>query len=192
MGIGTLLTSIDRSARISVILQQKIFISDSRQGKFMKEVAILLVIALMLNGCGSSTTTAQTAAGVTWGAVLSGGIGSDSGFSFTTQFTVGSGGTLSISYFQFLNSNSTQCFPVAGGTQAGSMVLTTNTSNSTVTGTFSFTEQSGGNTLTLTGTVTGTENGTTLSGGSVTGSWTLAGGTGCSDATGGSFTMTQH
>ncbi|HWY19947.1 MAG TPA: hypothetical protein VNX26_01940 [Candidatus Acidoferrum sp.] len=160
----------------------------------MKEVAILLLITLTLNGCGSSSssTTAQTAAGGTWGAVLSGGIGPDSGFSFTTQFTVGSGGTLSISYFQFLNSNSTQCFPVAGGTQAGSMVLTTNTSNSTVTGTFSFTEQSGGNTLTLTGTVTGTETGTTLSGGSVTGSWTLSGGTGCSDATGGSFTMTQH
>ena len=159
----------------------------------MKEVAILLLITLVLNGCGSSSkTTVQTAAGATWQAEMLGGQGTASGFSFITQFTVGSDGTLSISYFQFLNSNSTQCFPVSGGTQSGSMVLTTNTSNSTVTGTLSFTVQSGGNTLTLTGTVTGTESGTTLSGGSVTGTWALSGGTGCSDATGGSFTMTQH
>jgi len=159
----------------------------------MKEVAILLLITLVLNGCGSSSkTTVQTAAGATWQAEMLGGQGTASGFSFITQFTVGSDGTLSISYFQYLNSNSTQCFPVSGGTQTGSMVLTTNTSNSTVTGTFSFTVQSGGNTLTLTGTVTGTESGTTLSGGSVTGTWALSGGTGCSDATGGSFTMTQH
>ena len=160
----------------------------------MKEVAILLLAALLLDGCGSSSssTTTQTAAGNTWQAEMLGGEGTASGFSFITQFTVGGDGTLSISYFQFLNSNSTQCFPVAGGTQSGSMVLTTNTSNSTVTGTFSFTVQSGGNTLALTGTVTGTENGTTLSGGSVTGTWTVSGATGCNDPTGGSFTMTQH
>src|SRR5260370_21283632 len=159
----------------------------------MKEVAILLLAALLLNGCGSSSsTTTQTAAGNTGQAEMRGGEGTASGFSYITQFTVGGDGTLSISYFQFLNSNSTQFFPVAGGTQSGSMVLTTNTSNSTVTGTFSFTVQSGGNTLALTGTVTGTENGTTLSGGSVTGTWTVSGGTGCNDPTGGSLTMTQH
>ena len=160
----------------------------------MKEVAILLLAALLLNGCGSSSssTSTQTAASNTWQAQMLGGEGTASGISFITQFTVGGDGTLSISYFQFLNSNSTQCFPVAGGTQSGSMVLTTNTSNSTVTGTFSFTVQSGGNTLTLTGTVTGTENGTTLSGGSVSGTWTVSGATGCNDPTGGSFTMTQH
>jgi len=161
----------------------------------MKEVAILLLTALLLSGCGgksNSSTTTQTTAGNTWQAEMLGGEGTASGFSFITQFTVGGDGTLSISYFQFLNSNSTQCFPVAGGTQSGSMVLTTNTSNSTVTGTFSFTVQSGGNTLALTGTVTGTENGTTLSGGSVTGTWTVSGATGCNDPTGGSFTMTQH
>ncbi len=161
----------------------------------MKEVAILLLITLMLNGCGSSTTTStQTAAGGTWQAALSGGESTASGFSFITQFAVsGTGGTLSISYFQFLNS--AQCFPVSGGTVAGSMILTENTTNFTVTGPFSFTVQSGGNTLTLNGNVTGTENGlngTTLSSGSVTGTWSLAGGTGCNDATGGSFTMTQH
>src|ERR1700756_3904264 len=110
----------------------------------MKQVAIMLLMVLMLNGCGSSTTSTQTAAGGTWQAQMLGGEGTASGFSFITQFTVGGNGTLSVSYFQFLNSNSAQCFPVAGGTQSGSMVLTTNTSNSTVTGTFSFTVQSGG------------------------------------------------
>src|SRR5260370_27521167 len=114
----------------------------------MKEVAILLLAALLLNGCGSSSssTTTQTAAGNTWQAEMLGGEGTASGFSFITQFTLGGDGTLSISYFQFLNSHSTQCFPEAAGTQRRSMVLTTNTSNSNVTGTFSFTAQSGGNT----------------------------------------------
>jgi hypothetical protein len=164
----------------------------------MKEVATLLLVALMLNGCSGNSQTAavQTAAGGTWQAQMLGGEGTASGFSFVTQFTVGSDGTLSVSYFQFLNQSSVQppCFPISGGTIAGSMILTENTTNFTVTGPFSYTVQSGGNTLTLTGTVTGTENGlngTTLSGASVTGTWTLAGGSGCNDATGGSFTMTQ-
>ena len=159
----------------------------------MKEVAILLLITLMLNGCGSSTTTStQTAAGGTWEAQLLGGQGQSSGFSFITQFTVeGSGGSLSISGFQFLTAGA--CFPTTGGTESGSMNLTVNTSTNAVSGTLTYSVQSGGNTLTLNGTsVTGTESGTTLSGGSVTGTWTLAGGTGCNDATGGSFTMTQH
>jgi hypothetical protein len=161
----------------------------------MKAVAIFLLAAVMLNGCGSNTTGVQTAAGGVWSSNMLGGIGPDSGFSFITKFTVGGDGTLSVSYFQFLNSNSANCFPVTGGTAAGSMMLTQNTTNFTVTGTLSFTVQSGGNTLTLTGNVTGTENGvngTTLTGGLVTGNWTLTGGTGCSDPAGGSFTMMQH
>src|SRR5260370_41802980 len=117
-----------------------------------------------------------------------GGEGTASGFSFITQFTVGGDGTLSISYFQFLNSNSAQCFPVSGGTQTGQAILQINSSTNAVTGTLTYTVQSGGNTLTLNGTsVTGTENGATLTGGSVTGTWTLSGGTGCNDATGAWF-----
>jgi hypothetical protein len=160
----------------------------------MKEVALLLLVALLLNGCSSSTTPTQTAAGGTWEAQMFGGSGPDSGFSFITQFTIGGGGTLSVSSFQFLNQNSAQCFPVSGGGLSGTMTLIENTTDFSVTGTFSFTIQSGGNTLTLSGNVTGTENGlngTTLSGGLVTGTWTLTGGTGCNDTTGGSFTMTQ-
>jgi len=61
----------------------------------MKEVAVLLLAALILNGCStSSTTSVQTAAGGTWQAEMLGGQGTASGFSFITQFTVGSNGTL--------------------------------------------------------------------------------------------------
>lgn len=158
----------------------------------MKEVGLLLVFALLLNGCGTTTTATQTAAGGLWSATLLGGDGPASGFSFTTQFTVsGAGGALSITSFQFLTAGA--CFPVNGETPAGQMILTENTSNFQVTGTLMYTVQSGDNTLTLSGTVTGTENGvngTTLSGASATGTWTLTGGTGCNGATG-SFTMTQ-
>jgi hypothetical protein len=155
----------------------------------MKEVAVLLLVTLMLNGCNSSSTpSAQTAATGVWSADLPGGTGGASGFSFTTQFTVNSNGSLNITYFQFLTSGT--CFPVTGGTQTGSMVLTTNTSNNTVSGPFTFTVQSGGNTLTLNGNVTGTVSATTLSGGSITGTWSVTGGADC-NSSGESFTMTQ-
>ena len=161
----------------------------------MKEVAGLLFITLLLNGCGSSSTsTPSTTPGVTWQAQVLGGSGPDSGYSFITQFTLNSSGTLNITYFQFLNTGAAQCFPVSGGTQTGQMMLTQNTTNLTVTGTMVYTVQSGGNTLTLNGSsVTGSEalNTTTLTGGVATGTWSLTGGTGCDDTTGGSFTMTQ-
>lgn len=156
----------------------------------MKEVAILLLLALVLTGCGNkSTTTTQAAASGLWQAELLGGSGTASGFSFTTQFTVASDGTLSITSFQFLTTGT--CFPIGGGTQSGTMVLTLDSATNAVTGTFSFTVQSSNNTLTLTGTVAGTEVGSTLSNTTITGTWTLAGDTGCNDTTGGSFTMTQ-
>jgi hypothetical protein len=159
------------------------------QGPFLKKLAILPLIALLMaSGCSSNTTTAQTAASGGWGAQLLGGAGEASGFSFTTQFTVNGDGSLSISYFQFLTEG--PCFPYSGENPSGTMVLTLN-SNDTVTGTFNFTVASSGNTLTLNNAnVTGTEVGTTLSGGSVSGDWSLTGGTGC-NATSGTFTMTQ-
>ncbi len=77
----------------------------------MKEVAILLLLAIMLNGCGSSGAVQSPSASV-WQAQMSGGVGGtapsdpgSAGFSFNTQFTVSSGGTLSISSFQLLNSD---------------------------------------------------------------------------------------
>lgn len=158
----------------------------------MKAVAVLLLVTLVFNGCGSSskttTTTTPTAPGI-WSADLPGGAGPASGFSFTTQFTVNGDGSLSITFFQFLTTGT--CFPVAGGSQSGSMVLITNTSTNGVTGTFTYTVQSGNNILTLNGTVTGTATATALiSGGAITGTWSLTGDNGCSTS-GESFTMTQ-
>jgi hypothetical protein len=161
----------------------------------MKVVAILLVAALLLNGCGTSSTATQTAAGGTWSAQLLGGEGPASGFSFVTSFSVGgSGGGLTLSSFQFDTAGA--CFPENGDTVTGTMVLVENQTTFQVTGTIAFTVKSGSNTLTLNGNVTGTENGlngTTLSGAVATGTWTFTGsGTpaGCSN-TSGSFTMTQ-
>lgn len=158
----------------------------------MKEVAILLVVALLLNGCGTNTTGTQTAASGLWSATLLGGEGPASGFSFTTQFTVsGGGGVLSISSFQFITAGT--CFLVNGETPTGQMILTENTTTFQVTGPLTFTVQSGSNTLTMDGTVTGTENGvngTTLAGAVATGTWMLTGTAPCDGATG-SFTMTQ-
>ncbi len=158
----------------------------------MKAVAILVLVAFTLSGCGGpnylNTQNAQQAAGGIWSAQIIGGSGPASGFSFNTQFTVNSNGSLSITYFQFLTQGA--CFPVEGGTQTGTMDLTINGSTDLVTGTLTYTVLASGNTLTLNGQVTGTENGNTLTDSSITGTWTITGGTGCTGA-GGTFTMTQ-
>ena len=157
----------------------------------MKEVAILLLVAIMLNGCGSSRPTAQSVTGGVWSASLSGGEGPASGFSFITQFTVDSSGTLSFSRFEFINQGN--CFPLDGGAVSGSMGLTENMATDQVTGSMTLTVAGNGNTLTLSSPdgVNGTLTGTTLSNGSVTGTWTVSGGTGCTGG-GGSFTMTSE
>jgi|GEM_PF-1690022 hypothetical protein len=160
----------------------------------MKEVAILLLVALMLNGCSSNSTAVQTAASGGWQAEMSGGDGVASGFSFITQWTVSGGsGALSVSNFQFLTQINGGCFPVTGETPTGNLKVTFNAADQ-VTGTFSFTIASGGNTLTLTSTsVTGTINTTnnTLSNGVIIGNWAVVGsGNGCSNVSG-TFNMTQ-
>jgi hypothetical protein len=161
----------------------------------MKQVAILLLMALVLNGCGSSTPTLQSTTGGVWLATLSGGVGEASGFSFITQFTVNGDGTLNITSFQFLNVGT--CFTsVSPVTPTGSVVLHLN-SNDSVTGTIAYVVQSTGSTLTLNGTVTGTaivtsnNSSASLTGAVISGNWSLTGGTGCTNA-GGSFTMTEH
>jgi hypothetical protein len=162
----------------------------------MKEVAILLLVALLLNGCGGSQAVRQTSGSI-WAAQLSGGTGASSGFSFQTQFTVGNNGSLTIDNFQFLNSGS--CFPVDTEIPTGAFTdLSIIQSTLAVTGNFSFTVQSQGNTLTLTGPMSGTVSETgetgnntfTFTSAAITGGWTLTGsGTGgCVDATG-SFKM---
>jgi hypothetical protein len=159
----------------------------------MKEFSFLLAVALLLNGCGASTTpNVQQASGGVWSSNMLGGEGPASGFTFIAQFTVSNNGALSITNFQFLTQVDGGCFPVTGATPSGNLNVTFNSADQ-VSGTFAFKITSGGNTLTLTSTqVTGTVNGTnnTLSNGVITGTWALTGGTGCNNVNG-TFTMTQ-
>lgn len=187
------LTSIDRPARISVVLRDtfRVRILEQVPGsrKFMKQVVILLLVAFMLSGCGSNNPV-QAGAGGLWQAALTGGDGQASGLSFVAQFSLSSN-ALSFSSFEFINNEPGACFPINPSGETGIANLTYNTADQ-VTGTMSITVPSGGNTLTLTSTtVTGTINTHTsvLSGGVVTGTWMLAGGTGCNGS--GDFTMTQ-
>lgn len=167
----------------------------------MKQVAILLLMAIMLNGCSSTRTLQSTTSGI-FQAVLFGGVGDASGFSFITQFTLNSDNSLHIVFFQFLTDNSngnTPCFPVTGGTVSGNIANYIVNTNDTVSGNLTYRVKSGGNTLTLTGPVTGTatvtgtppNTSTTLTSASASGSWTLTGGAGCNNAGQFPFTMTQ-
>jgi hypothetical protein len=169
----------------------------------MKAVAILMTAALLLvNGCSKSTTV-QEAPGAIWQAQLLGGKGQESGFSFVTQFTFNANGSLTPGYFQFINDDSgTSCFPLAELPIGSLTDFNFDQTTLAVTGTFSYTIQSGGNTLVVTGPLAGvasetgeTGNNTiTLTSGTVTGDWTFTGGgtpTGCSDTLTGSFTMTM-
>jgi len=165
----------------------------------MRKLLILGMLALELAvcGCGNSTNTnttpPTTAASGKWQAVMVGGHGQSGVLDFVTEFSVDSGGgPLTITALSFLTTQA--CF-VTNETASGSAVLTTSNTNQ-VTGTLSFTINSGspaGNQLVLNGTtLTGTSNNGTLSGGLVTGVWTLTGGEGDSTCTGtGTFTLTQ-
>jgi len=167
----------------------------------MKQVAILLLMAVMLDGCSSTRTLQSTTSGI-FQARLYGGVGDASGFSFITQFTLNSNNSLNILSFQFLtdnNNGNTPCFPVNGGAVSGNIANYVVNTNDTVSGNLTYVVKSSGNTLTLTGVVTGTatvtgtypNTSTTLTSVSVEdGSWTLAGGTGCNNASG-PFTMTE-
>jgi hypothetical protein len=161
----------------------------------MKEVAILLVAALLLNGCGGNSSSTPTTPADLWSAKVLGGVGPTSGFSFSTDFTLNSDATLTFTTFQFYNSGA--CFLADGESVIGSIAdLEVNQNSYAVTGTLTITIQQGDNTLVLTGPLTGTggPNGNdVLSGGSVTGSWTFTttgSSTECVNTTG-SFTMSQ-
>jgi hypothetical protein len=159
-------------------------------GQFMRNLAIvgLLTVVLLVVGCGSSNkTSTTTSANGIWESALAGsGAGVDV-FNFTTSFTINGDGTLSVTYFSFLTTG--PCFPLTGESTSGSFDVTSTAATSS-TAKFSFTAQSGGNTISMSGTATGTTDSsgnTTWT--SITGTWTLAGGTGCTG--GGTFTMTK-
>lgn len=140
-------------------------------------LATLLAVGLALVGCGANSANPANFNGA-WNATLL-DINNTTVFSFGTSLVVNGNGSLTISNFQF-NSNS-PCF-VSGETESGSFALMGNF-NGQVNGRFGFTVQSGspsGNVLTLSGTA----NGNTVSG-----TWTLTGGSGCAGS--GSFRMVR-
>jgi hypothetical protein len=140
-------------------------------------IALILSAALVLSGCGSSST--NNSINGNWTATLTNPDGSTA-LAFTLTLAQ-SGTTLSVTNLSFTTSSS--CFAL--GTTATGAFTVTGTSGGVTTGNFQLTVQSGSsntngtNELTMVGTLTG---------GSITGNWTLTGtGAGCSGS--GSFTM---
>jgi hypothetical protein len=136
----------------------------------------LLGISLILSSCGSNSHATGNINGE-WAATLSNS--SSNVFGFNTTLTVNADGSLGTTSFA-VNLNSTPCtFPTT--TETGSFSISGNF-NGQVSGSFNYVITSTGtqvNTLTLHGTV---------SGGQITGTWTVTGAT--ANCTGsGSFTM---
>ena len=140
-------------------------------------VAVVVAVGLVLIGCGSNNNSSSNTVNGTWNANLMSG-GSTLVFAFGTSMTENSGGSLTITNFNFTTSS--PCF--AAETESGSFTLGGNL-NGSVSGKFGMTVQSStpaGNTLSLSGAV---------SGNTITGTWTLAGSSGCTGS--GTFTMTK-
>ena len=140
----------------------------------MKKLAMALLVTavIMLVGCGNSSSHGNINGH--WTAVLT-----DTTFNFGTSIVVNNDGTLSVSNFSFATNSA--CF-VSGETESGSFAFTGDF-NGKVTGSFTFKVVSGspsGNTLSLTGTANGD---------TITGTWSLTGGSGCTGS--GNFTMTK-
>jgi hypothetical protein len=142
-------------------------------------IAVLLSMGLTLIGCGGGNNSNNPAnINGNWNATLT-DAGNATVFTFGTSLIVSNDGTLSVSNFSF--STNSSCF-VSGETESGSFALSGNFSGN-VTGKFQFSVKSGspgGNTLSLSGTA----NGNTISG-----TWSLTGGTGCTGS--GNFMMTK-
>lgn len=176
------------------------------QGRFMKKLAILTLLALAcwVSSCGTTSTVpppTSTSASGNWEAQLTGGTGPASQLNFVIAFAVtdtngGSSQPLSISGFSFFNNSSSSCFQTPP-TVSGSATLSTSNTNQ-VSGTMTITVVSAapaGNVLTLNGTtVTGTASSGKLSNGAVSGTFTLQGVGSCSLPTGTatSFTLCQN
>jgi len=145
----------------------------------MKKIAaaMLVVVGMMLAGCGSNSHTTGNING-NWAATLNSS-GTET-FAFTTLLTVNANGSLGSTNFVLTLNNSSCTFPST--TESGSFTLSGNF-NGMVTGTFQYSITSAGaevNTLTLNGTVNN---------GQITGTWSVSGATsGCSGT--GSYTMT--
>lgn len=144
----------------------------------MKSIAavILLAAGLALSGCGSNSTVRGNING-TWNATLDSSGGES--FRFVTILAVNGGGALGTSSFNITVNNTPCVFPVV--TESGLFTIGGNF-NGQVSGTFHYVVTSTGatvNTLTLDGLV---------SGGQITGTWTVSGTSGGCNGNG-TFTM---
>jgi hypothetical protein len=143
-----------------------------------KTIAVaLLGLSLILSGCGANSHATGNING-TWSATLSNSTLANL-FIFTTKVTVNADGSLGTTSFAFSLNNTPCTFPST--TESGSFTITGNF-NGQVSGTFHYVVVSTGtevNTLTLDGTV---------SGGQITGNWSVSGATE-SCAGSGTFTM---
>ena len=134
---------------------------------------VLLALGLTMSACGSGNNSPGSGnINGTWTATLT-DTGGSPVYTFSTSFTQGSGSTLNITNFTFTSTG--PCFASYQTSETGSFGLMGNF-NGNVTGTFEMiiTTMFPGatnNVLTLQGTVTG---------GTISGNWTLTGGTGCS------------
>lgn len=136
-------------------------------------------MALIMSGCGSSNGgNGSGNINGTWMATLNDANGSPV-YTFSTTFTQGSGSSLSVTNFNFTSTG--PCFASDQTSETGSFALMGNF-NGNVTGTFEMTITTmfpgTNNVLTLQGTVTGN---------TISGNWTLTGGTGCTGN--GTFTI---
>lgn len=140
-------------------------------------VLVLLAASVALSGCGGGQHVNGNING-NWSATLN-SAGNET-FAFMTNITVNGDGSLGTSNFNFTVNNMGPC-TFAPVTESGTFTIGGNF-NGQVTGHFHYVVSSTGanmNVLTLDGTV---------SGGQITGNWTVAGTVGCSGT--GTFTMT--
>lgn len=138
-------------------------------------VAVLLLLGLVLAGCGSNNPANVNG---TWNASLMSG-STTPVFTFGTTLSVNGNGSLNVTGFSFTTDS--PCF-AGGETETGSFTVSGNL-NGQSNGSFGMTINSmspSGNTLVLNGTDVGN---------SITGTWTLAGSSGCTGS--GTFTMTK-
>ena len=131
-------------------------------------MVVVCLLGFMLAGCGKGSGNVNG----NWTATLISPPGATPVFAFATTFTQGSGGTLGFTNFTFTTAGS--CFATGPFSETGSVSLSGNY-NGNVTGSFAMTVATTfpatNNMLNLMGSVNGN---------TVTGTWTLTGGTGCS------------
>jgi hypothetical protein len=141
-------------------------------------LATLLLATLAVVGCGSNSSSTPSNINGNWSATLT-DTNNTTAFTLGTSLAVNGDGSLTVTNLTITSAS--PCF-ASGQTASGSFGLTGNF-NGSVKGTFGMIVKSGtpsGNTLTLSGTA----NGNTISG-----TWTLAGGFGCTGN--GTFMMTR-